>query len=280
MQRNTYNMTMPSMVRALLVALGLALAPGLAASAPDDPAKAEAELKAVRAQMEKVRAEMGRDAGKRDKLAREIEESEKSVGSARDALEKLRKERAAHNARRAELAEARRVEEAALSHDRAALAGQIRAASMIGREEPLKLLLSQRDPAQADRVLTYYRYFGLARARQIGAINAHLAEIGKLDAAMAVEEQRLLALEQRQKGEVARWSRSRPRRRTARRSSSVSRNSTAASRSSCENYGVRSRRSTASRPTARTRSRSCAASSPGRWLARSRRRSVRCAPAA
>jgi murein hydrolase activator len=212
MQRNTYNMTMPSMVRALLVALGLALAPGLAASAPDDPAKAEAELKAVRAQMEKVRAEMGRDAGKRDKLAREIEESEKSVGSARDALEKLRKERAAHNARRAELAEARRVEEAALSHDRAALAGQIRAASMIGREEPLKLLLSQRDPAQADRVLTYYRYFGLARARQIGAINAHLAEIGKLDAAMAVEEQRLLALEQRQKGEVARLTAGRERR--------------------------------------------------------------------
>jgi septal ring factor EnvC (AmiA/AmiB activator) len=205
-------MTMRSTVRALLVALGLALAPSLAASGPDDPAKAEAELKAVRAQMEKVRAEMERDAGKRDKLAREIEESEKSVGSARDALEKLRKERAAHNARRAELAEARRVEEAALSRDRAALAGQIRAASMIGREEPLKLLLSQRDPAQADRVLTYYRYFGLARARQIGAINAHLAEIGKLDAAMAVEEQRLLALEQRQKGEVARLTAGRERR--------------------------------------------------------------------
>jgi murein hydrolase activator len=205
-------MTMRSTVRALLVALGLALAPSLAASGPDDPAKAEAELKAVRAQMEKVRAEMERDAGKRDKLTREIEESEKSVGSARDALERLRKERAAHNARRAELAEARRVEEAALSQDRAALAGQIRAASMIGREEPLKLLLSQRDPAQADRVLTYYRYFGLARAAQIGAINAHLAEIGKLDAEMAVEEERLVALEQRHKGELARLTAGRERR--------------------------------------------------------------------
>jgi septal ring factor EnvC (AmiA/AmiB activator) len=205
-------MTMRSTVRALLVALGLALAPSLAASGPDDPAKAEAELKAVRAQMEKVRAEMERDAGKRDKLTREIEESEKSVGSARDALEKLRKERAAHDARRAELAEARRVEEAALSQDRAALAGQIRAASMIGREEPLKLLLSQRDPAQADRVLTYYRYFGLARAAQIGAINAHLAEIGKLDAEMAVEEERLVALEQRHKGELARLTAGRERR--------------------------------------------------------------------
>jgi septal ring factor EnvC (AmiA/AmiB activator) len=102
-----------------------------------NPAKAEAELKAVRSQIDKVQAEMERDAGRRDKITRELEESEKTVSGARGELDKLRRERAVHTARRAELAAARRTEESVLGERRAALAGQIRAASMIGQEEPL-----------------------------------------------------------------------------------------------------------------------------------------------
>jgi septal ring factor EnvC (AmiA/AmiB activator) len=193
--------------------LALALA-GAATPAADDPnpARAEAELKAVRSQIDKVRAEMERDAGRRDKLAREIEESEQTVSGARSALEKLKRERAVHTARRAELAEQRRGEESALGERRAALAGQIRAASMIGQQEPIKLLLSQRDPGQTGRVLTYYRYFGRARADQIAAINSHLAELTALDAALAEEEARLTALEEQQQGELSRLQSARERR--------------------------------------------------------------------
>ncbi len=181
-------------------------------TAAEDPAKAEADLRAVRSQIDKVRAEMERDAGKRDQLARELEESEKTMGTARGALEKLRRERAEHTARRAELAAQRRTEEAALARDREALAGQIRAASMIGRQEPLKLLLNQRDPGQTGRVLVYYQYFGRARASQIAAINAHLDELAGLDAELATEEQRLTMLEEQQRGEVARLQSARERR--------------------------------------------------------------------
>src|SRR5690606_28213285 len=78
------NMTMPKplrayrrifvgpVVRTLAVLLACMVAGALPAA--EDPAKAEAELKAVRAQMEKVRAEMQRDASRRDKLTRELEE--------------------------------------------------------------------------------------------------------------------------------------------------------------------------------------------------------------
>ena len=177
-----------------------------------NPARTEAELKAVRTQIDKVRAEMERDAGKRDQLTREIEESEKSVGSARSELEKLRRLRAAHNSRRAELAAERQREEAGLARDRDALAGQIRAAHMIGRREPIKLLLNQRDPAETGRVLVYYQYFGKARASQIAAIDAHVAELARLDADLAVEEERLSALEVAQRGEVAKLQAARERR--------------------------------------------------------------------
>jgi septal ring factor EnvC (AmiA/AmiB activator) len=195
----------------LLSLLALVVAGGGAAQ-NQTPAKAEAELKAVRAQMDKVRAEMERDAGRRDKLAREIEDSEKGVSGARGELDRLRRERAVHTAKRAALATERRAEEAELAKDRAALAGQIRAAQMIGQEEPLKLLLNQREPAQAGRVFVYYQYFGRARAAQIGAINAHIGELATLDAALAEEEARLAALESQRQGELSKLTAARERR--------------------------------------------------------------------
>jgi len=198
--------------RWLLVLSTLLVLPGGAAAAEPTPAAAEAELKAVRSQIDRMRAEMERDAGRRDKITRELEETEKTVSGARGALDKIRRERALHTARRGELAARRRGEEAALGERREALAGQIRAAHMIGQREPLKLLLSQRDPAQTGRVLTYYQYFGTARASQIAAINSHLAELATLDAALAEEEARLTALEEQQKGELSRLQSARERR--------------------------------------------------------------------
>ena len=185
---------------------------GATAAESSDPARAEAELKSVRTQIDKVRADLERDAGQRDKLTREIEESEQTVSGARGALDKLKRERAVHTARRAELAAQRRAEESALNDRRAALAGQIRAAHMIGQEEPVKLLLNQRDPAEAGRVLTYYQYFGRARASQIAAINSHLADLATLDAALAEEEARLVALEEQRRGELSKLQSARERR--------------------------------------------------------------------
>jgi septal ring factor EnvC (AmiA/AmiB activator) len=199
------------MRRFLSVCLIFALAGAVAADEPT-PAKAEADLKAVRSQIDQVRAAMERDAGKRDQLTREIEDSEKSVSTARVELEKLRRERAAHTARRAELAGQRRAEETELANDREALAGQVRAAHMIGPQEPLKLLLSQRDPGQTGRMLAYYGYFGRARASQIAAIDAHLAELATLEAALAAEEERLSALEREQQDGLSKLQLARERR--------------------------------------------------------------------
>src|SRR5215213_8776847 len=102
----------------LLAVAPLLLAAGAAAEEPN-PAKAEAELKAVRSQIDKVRSEMERDAGRRDKLARELEDSEKTVSGARGELDKLKRERALHAARRAELALQRRIVEGSLGERRA-----------------------------------------------------------------------------------------------------------------------------------------------------------------
>jgi len=83
---------------------------------------------------------------------------------------------------------------------------------MIGRQEPIKLLLNQRDPSQIGRVLVYYQYFGRARAGQIAAIDAHLTELATLDSALAAEEERLASLETQQQGELEKLQGARERR--------------------------------------------------------------------
>ncbi len=182
------------------------------AAAAEDPRKAEAELAAVQAEIERVRAAVSRDQIERDRLSRELRSAEVSVGAARAGLERLRRERAEHTARRAELAARKQREEAELARDREALAGQLRAAHAIGREEPLRLLLNQKDPARIGRMLAYYGYFGRARAGEIARIAANVKQIETLDAQLAEEERRLETLEAERLGELRRLEQARTKR--------------------------------------------------------------------
>jgi septal ring factor EnvC (AmiA/AmiB activator) len=192
----------------------LALALAQAASPTSDAEKTARDLAAIRAEIDRVNAAMSRDAAQRDRLARELKSAEQSVSGARTQLERLRVEREERTARRAQLALELHERETSLEHERAVLAGQMRAAYLIGREEPLKLLLNQKDPARAGRMFAYYAYFGRARAEEIGRIELHVKQLDELDRALAAEEDRLAALEADRKSELARLEQARAQRRT------------------------------------------------------------------
>jgi septal ring factor EnvC (AmiA/AmiB activator) len=89
-----------------------------------------------------------------------------------------------------------------VEHNRAALAGQLRAAYLIGRQEPLKLLLNQKDPALVGRMFAYYSYFGRARAGQIKLIEDDMQRIAELDGELAAEDQQLAELEKQQRAQL------------------------------------------------------------------------------
>ena len=86
--------------------------------------------------------------------------------------------------------------------NRAALAGQLRAAYLIGREEPLKLLLNQQDPALAGRMFVYYSYFGRARAGQIKLIEDDVQRIAELDERARRRGDKLAELEKQQRAQL------------------------------------------------------------------------------
>ena len=186
-----------------LMVLGSAPLPAAPAAHPEtDARKAEAELQAVKSEIERISRQVSAEQVERDRLTHELRTSELSVGKLRNSLSEVRRERAERAARRAALAAEQRVREADVQHNRAALAGQLRAAYLIGRQEPLKLLLNQKDPVLVGRMFAYYSYFGRARAGQIKLIEDDMRRIAELDGELAAEDQQLAELEKQQRAQL------------------------------------------------------------------------------
>ena len=174
-----------------------------AAHSRGDARQTRAQLEAVRHQIARITRQVSRGQAERDRLSRELRATEKSFGQAQTALDDLRQQREAGAARRAQLEAQKHRREADLASNRGALAAQLRAAYLIGREEPLKLLLNQRNPAQAGRMFVYYSYFGHARALQIQAIEADLQRIGQLDGQLQAQDEKLASLAQARQAQVS-----------------------------------------------------------------------------
>jgi murein hydrolase activator len=168
-----------------------------------DASQAKAQLQALRGQIARIARQVSRGQAERDRLTRQLRATEESVGKAQAALDGLRQQREAGAAQRAQLQAQKHQLEGDLADDRSALAGQLRAAYLIGRQEPLKLLLNQRDPAQAGRMFVYYSYFGRARALKIQAIEADLQHLGQLDGQLQAQDTRLAGLQQAQQAQVS-----------------------------------------------------------------------------
>src|SRR6202049_1179212 len=174
----------------------------LGSAPPADRKRAEAELQALKAQIGRISGQVSRDEIERDRLTRQLRAAELSVGSAREGLERVRGEHAERAARRSGLAQDQHRREADLASARTALAEQLRAAYLIGSEEPLKLLLNQKDPARAGRMFVYYSYFGRERAEEIHAIEANVTRLDELDTELSAQDQKLAELEKQQRTQL------------------------------------------------------------------------------
>jgi septal ring factor EnvC (AmiA/AmiB activator) len=163
----------------------------------------EAELKRVNDRIERVRKSVNAEVEKRDKLGVQLRDAELGVQGARNKLEVVREKRIASEARLQDLKieQARRQSELVAERDE--LSGELRAAYVNGREEQLKLLLNQKDPATAGRMFAYYGYFGRARADRIASISDQLEHLALVREKIDAERRRLGELESQQERELA-----------------------------------------------------------------------------
>jgi murein hydrolase activator len=186
------------------VLAALLCAPAIAGGAqPDESAQAKAKLAAVRARITELTARLGTQLAQRDSMSARVRAAELLITERRARVDALRASEIAAERRRAGLRNEVAQDEDRLRSERAALAAQVTAAYMIGRQEELKLLLRQESPAGVGRTLTYYGYFAQQRSEKIQVIQDDQARLQQLAAQIDEQTQQLKALEEDASRELA-----------------------------------------------------------------------------
>ena len=94
-----------------------------------------------------------------------------------------------------QLQQRRSAQEQELDAHRSLLSQQIRTAYAMGRQERIKILLNQQDPATISRVMAYYDYFNRARTEQLQLIEGLISELQETEADLISETRRLEELQ-------------------------------------------------------------------------------------
>jgi len=188
----------------------LAAAPLLAASDADEQ---RARLETLRERIAGLRAEMRSKSGEKTQLVQQLEVAEQQIGRLARKLRVLDGRLERQRQRLQQLHGEQGAQAAALQRQREALARQVRAAYAMGRQERLKILLNQQDPASVSRVMVYYDYLGRARARRMDEIRDQIQALLAIEREIRAEERTLTQLQEQQGSELAALQRSQAQRR-------------------------------------------------------------------
>lgn len=159
--------------------------------------KAE-ELERLRERIDDLRGDLDSMRGKQAEARNELRSTETRIGALIKSLRVLERKLAARQARLAELRREQRRHQGDLAEQRKLLAQQVQAAYAIGRQEYMKLMLNQQDPAVVGRVFAYYDYFNRARSARIEKAMGTLTRLEQLQREIEDETARLSELTRRQ----------------------------------------------------------------------------------
>jgi septal ring factor EnvC (AmiA/AmiB activator) len=163
----------------------------------------ETQLSELRERINSIKKDIDRDTRKRSQAQSAVQEAEQQISLINRRLKEISSQRQASEARRSTLSAQRGDMLGQLGQEQAALAGQVRAAYVAGREERLKLLLNQEDPARLGRMMVYYDYFNRMRSGTIDRVSGQIRALQEVDAELEKEIGRLAQLEKERKDELA-----------------------------------------------------------------------------
>ena len=167
---------------AALSALVLAAAWAATAAPADNATAKQQQLDALRAHLAKVEAGREADLRRRGALQTDLRQNERGIAKLSRQVADLDRQMAPAQGKLIQLQRQQANRQAALNAQKAALAAEMQAAFMEGRDSQLRLMLDAEDPATVGRLLAYYDYLNHARAARIVAVRSELAELAALDA--------------------------------------------------------------------------------------------------
>ena len=160
----------------------------------DEKSAAEQEIKSVKSRIETIQTRIRSAQNEVEKMLVELRGYETSAAEVNAALGRINSDIDAGQERlsllKGELAQLG--EE--LRREKVLLSEQVRAMHRTGRNDYLKLLLNQEDPARFGRTLAYHDYYNRARTDRIAAIGRAQERIGALRETIKVETEGLVSL--------------------------------------------------------------------------------------
>ena len=182
----------------LLLVSVLAFAP---AGAADDIAVQTEKLQLLQKHIQGIKTELESMQGQRDTTQVKLEKTEKKIGHVSAELHRLDADADSARQKIQDLDKDRITERHALAALRQILSRDLRSAYSAGRQQRIKLLLNQQDPALVGRMMTYHGYFTRARATRLQELQATLARIDSIEAALVEQQAEIqqLRLQQQEK---------------------------------------------------------------------------------
>ncbi|HIF50088.1 MAG TPA: hypothetical protein EYQ42_00885 [Thiotrichaceae bacterium] len=159
----------------------------------DDEAKSEkaSELKDLRNRIKDVETRIKGARDEAEKLQKELRENEISTAQTLTRLHDFELNISKKNAALEELKFEQAEHKAVLEQEKEKLTHQIRSAYRMGRNDYIKLLLNQEDPALVGRALAYYDYHNKARSERIGQTQQTLANIDQIQSSIVDQTTKL-----------------------------------------------------------------------------------------
>ncbi|AOV15856.1 hypothetical protein BJI67_01135 [Acidihalobacter aeolianus] len=133
------------------------------------------QLQSIQNRIQKVTRELEAAQGQRGRIEAQLRSSEQAIGAAEDALRQTQSQLIDQRGRLNQLMSRAQTQQTRLRTQIDALSAQVVAAYRTGRQPRLQLLLSQHDPGELSRMLTYYDYLNRARMREIAGAKRNLA---------------------------------------------------------------------------------------------------------
>ncbi|WP_369408872.1 murein hydrolase activator EnvC family protein [endosymbiont of Lamellibrachia barhami] len=188
---------------ATLLALVLCAAiPGVSVAAEKAQLQQKSEeLARVKARIKQLQTQLQSAEGERQGHNSALRETEERIGDLARRIRVIAVSLDRQRQRMAELEQERADARLQLDFHRQTMEQQIRAAYIMGRQEKVKILLNQQDPAVVSRVMVYYDYLNDARLARMNLIRDSLQRLAKIEQAISEEEQRLQQLQAKEAAE-------------------------------------------------------------------------------
>lgn len=140
----------------------------------------ETRIEGARIEAEKLQKELRENEITTAKTLTRLHDFELAISKKRAELEELKFEQAEH--------------ESALEQEKQNLTHQIRSAYQMGRNDYIKLILNQEDPALVGRALAYYDYHNKVRSERIGQVQITLVNLEQIQSSIIQQTKELETL--------------------------------------------------------------------------------------